>query len=67
LQNPAACLVINDREGHQWKSELVRLRDDPNLRMQLSINAVEAGNRDFEPTAIRTKFQKIITQVASIS
>jgi predicted TIM-barrel fold metal-dependent hydrolase len=67
LQNPAACLVINDREGHQWKSELARLKDDPNLRTQLSMNAVEAGNRDFEPTAIRAKFQKIITQVAGIS
>ena len=65
IRNPNSCIVITARDGQPWTSELVRLRDDSNLRVQLSMNAILAGNRDFEPKAIRTFFQQAIIGTAA--
>ncbi len=67
LKNPNSCIVITARDGQSWTSELARLRDDSNLRVQLSSNAIQAGNRDFEPKAIRAFFQQALICAAAES
>lgn len=67
LQNRDSCLVITEQSGPQWSLELARLRDDSNFREELASNAICAGNRDFEPTAIRAHFRDTILKVANYS
>ena len=65
LQNPDASVAITEPDGEIWQKTLARLRDDAEWRKSLSANAVEQGHRDFDPLAIRARFQNIVRSVAS--
>jgi glycosyltransferase involved in cell wall biosynthesis len=56
LANPQAALTVADDDPAAWTAALCRLRDEPGLRRALSEQAVDAGNRDFDPVAIRGCF-----------
>lgn len=57
LRNPDACIAITAQSGASWQAALAQLRDDGDLRVKLATNAVQAGNRDFDPVEIRKLFQ----------
>jgi glycosyltransferase involved in cell wall biosynthesis len=64
MRNPETCVVLTDEGGEEWINALTRLQHDGSLRLRLSQNSVSAGNRDFDPVAIRSFFQKTIWDVA---
>lgn len=43
---------------------LLRLKQDGQLRMKLAKRAVEAGQRDFDPSMIRERFWEVLKEVA---
>ncbi len=67
LKNPEACVSITAQSGHSWQAALAQLRDDPVLRVKLATNAVQAGNRAFDPAAIREFFQASLAEVTRTS
>ena len=67
LSNPESCVVLTEQDGETWTNVLTQLRLDAELRLRLSTKAIEAGNQDFEPVAIRNSFQRLIGDVARAS
>lgn len=67
LSNPESCVVLTEQDGETWTNVLTQLRLDAELRLRLSTKAIEAGNHDFEPVAIRNSFQRLIGDVARAS
>lgn len=67
LSHPGSCVVITEHEGEKLSKALTQLRLDAELRRGLSINSVAAGDRDFEPVAIRSSFQRLLAEVARAS
>lgn len=65
LRNPDACVVITEQDGEQWAHALMRLRDNAELRLQLSVSSVRAGERDFDPVAIRSLFREALSEAAA--
>ncbi|MCB1276982.1 glycosyltransferase [Prosthecobacter sp.] len=65
LQHPDACVVITAQDGEVWQKTLARLRDDAEWRRSLSASAVLRGNHDFDPLAIRARFQDTIRSAVS--
>lgn len=67
LCHPESCLVLAEQDGDRLSNALIQLRLDGGLRLRLSTNSVAAGNRDFDPVAIRNSFQRLIGDVARAS
>ncbi|HRH95016.1 MAG TPA: glycosyltransferase [Prosthecobacter sp.] len=65
LQHPDACVAITAQDGDVWQKTLARLRDDAEWRKSLSASAVIQGHRDFDPLAIRARFQDIVRSAVS--
>jgi glycosyltransferase involved in cell wall biosynthesis len=55
-RHPEAAVAISQNDPAAWADALERLRTDPGRRASLAANALEAGNGDFEPEAIRRQF-----------
>jgi glycosyltransferase involved in cell wall biosynthesis len=64
MRNPESCIVITEQDGEEWINVLTQLRNDGPLRLRLSQSSVAAENRDFDPVAIRSSFQKLLGDVA---
>jgi glycosyltransferase involved in cell wall biosynthesis len=64
IRNPESCVALTEPDGEEWINALTQLRHDAALRLRLSQNSVAAGNRDFDPVAIRFFFQEILSDVA---
>ena len=60
-RNPEAVLMLNAADPGSWAAEFRRLAADPQLRSSLGAGALEAGARDFDPVAIRKKFQNALS------
>ncbi len=64
-RNPDAALVLGDDDPAAWAAALTALRGDGPRRVALARGAVAAGDRDFDPAAIRRAFLDHLRRVAA--
>lgn len=56
LQNPDAALVVTENNRAAWVKAFTQLKESVSRRETLSQRAIIAGDRDFDPVTIRSKF-----------
>jgi len=68
LQHPSAALTVSDPSSEAMRVACVCLHEDARLRRSLALEAVRAGNEEFNPIRIRYEFlQKLRDAVAQAS
>lgn len=64
LKNPRAALTVSEPSKEFVSAACIRLREDATLRNALALGAIEEGGKDFDPVAIREKFEERLKEVA---
>jgi glycosyltransferase involved in cell wall biosynthesis len=63
-RHPSAVYLVDSSEPKMWSADLERLASDAELRSSLAAGAVEAGALEFDPLALRNRFQSVLLETA---
>lgn len=63
--NPGAALLLDGGAPETWAPRLAELRKDDAMRESLGHGALAAGNKYFQPAAIRTRFLELVRGAAA--
>jgi glycosyltransferase involved in cell wall biosynthesis len=63
-RHPRAVYLVDSSEPKMWSADLERLASDAELRSSLAAGAVEAGSLEFDPLALRNRFQSVLLETA---
>lgn len=64
LDHPGSALVVTDRDPAAWRQALLRLRDAPELRVQLAARAQQIAAESFSPTISHRQFHQALSRAA---
>jgi glycosyltransferase involved in cell wall biosynthesis len=64
LDHQGSALVVTDRDPTTWRQALLRLKQEPELRVQLAASAQQIATEFFSPAASQQQFQQALTRAA---
>lgn len=64
LEHPAAAVAVTAENPKAWSAALTKVRRSSELRYQLAKQSVVSGLVDFDPVAIRSRFQALLRDLA---
>lgn len=64
LDHPGTALVVTSREPAAWRHALLRLKQEPELRVQLAAGAQQIAGLEFAPAASHRRFHEALARAA---